>query len=134
MLETWSVDPTPESLGHLSWITVVILLSSMILPDVPRRMLVASLISASLTPIGVWFAHLRGVDVPSVFDTLAMSIPTYACAVAAVMPSVMLHRLGRRLREARDLGSYHLVERLGHGGMGEVWRGNRLLARDAAIK
>ena len=135
MLETWSVNPTPDSLGHLSWITVVILLSSMILPDVPRKMLAASLIAASLTPIGVWFAHLRGVDVPSVFDTLSMSIPTYACAVAAVMPSVMLHRLGRRLREARDLGSYHLVERLGQGGMGEVWRGqHRLLARDAAIK
>ena len=47
----------------------------------------------------------------------------------------MLQRLGRRLREAQDLGSYHLVERLGTGGMGEVWRAeHRLLARDAAIK
>ncbi|MEO8677643.1 MAG: serine/threonine-protein kinase [Vicinamibacterales bacterium] len=135
MLETLAVDPTPESLRHLSWITVVILLSSMITPDSPRKMLGASLVSASMLPMGVWMAHLRGVDVPSVLDTLAMSIPTYACAIAAVMPSVMLHHLSRRLREARDLGSYHLVERLGQGGMGEVWRGqHRLLARDAAIK
>jgi serine/threonine protein kinase len=36
---------------------------------------------------------------------------------------------------AKELGSYRLVERLGRGGMGEVWRAeHRLLARQAAIK
>jgi serine/threonine protein kinase len=51
------------------------------------------------------------------------------------VPVHVLQRLGRRLREAQELGSYQLVELLGHGGMGEVWRAeHRLLARDAAIK
>ena len=36
---------------------------------------------------------------------------------------------------AKELGSYRLVERLGQGGMGEVWRAEHLLlARDAAVK
>jgi serine/threonine-protein kinase len=36
---------------------------------------------------------------------------------------------------ARELGSYRLIERLGQGGMGEVWRAShQLLAREAAIK
>ena len=61
--------------------------------------------------------------------------PTYASAFVAVVPARVLQRLGRRLREAQDLGSYQLIERLGTGGMGEVWRAeHRLLARDAAIK
>ncbi len=39
------------------------------------------------------------------------------------------------MTEARELGSYRLVERLGQGGMGEVWKAkHRLLARPAAVK
>jgi serine/threonine protein kinase len=41
----------------------------------------------------------------------------------------------RATRKATELGSYTLVECLGKGGMGEVWRAeHRLLARHAAIK
>ena len=43
--------------------------------------------------------------------------------------------LGKQATRAQDLGNYHLVERLGQGGMGEVWKAqHRLLARPAAIK
>jgi eukaryotic-like serine/threonine-protein kinase len=135
LINTWVTAPTVETLGRLSWTTIIILISAMIVPSTPRKMLAASLVAASMEPLGVWIAHLRGLPVPSVVNTFVLLLPNYICAVVATLPSHVLQRVGRRLREAQELGSYRLVELLGRGGMGEVWRAeHRLLARGAAIK
>jgi eukaryotic-like serine/threonine-protein kinase len=120
---------------HLSWNAVVVLLFSMIMWTNPRKTLVASLAAVSMDPLAVWLGHLRGMPTPPPLDVFVLFLPSYICAFAATMPAHFLQRMGRRLREAQELGSYRLVERLGHGGMGEVWRAeHRLLARTAAIK
>jgi eukaryotic-like serine/threonine-protein kinase len=133
LLNSWAAQPT--TMRPLSGVTVLILFFGMLAPARPGKMLAAALVAASMDPLGVWVAHLRGLPVPSVLGTFAMFYPNYVCAVLAVAPARLLYRLGRELREARDLGSYQLVERLGEGGMGEVWVArHRFLARHAAIK
>ena len=61
--------------------------------------------------------------------------PYLLSTLMAYVGARVVYTLGKAVTEARDLGSYRLVERLGQGGMGEVWRAkHRLLARPAAIK
>jgi eukaryotic-like serine/threonine-protein kinase len=131
----WAVPPAGTDIMRISWICLLILISAMIAPSTPRRMLVASLVVASFDPVAYWLAWVFGGRALNPAYVFIICWPTYACAFVAVVPARVLHRLGRRLREAQELGSYQLVERLGTGGMGEVWRAeHRLLARDAAIK
>jgi len=130
---TGVLPPVPAM--YISWNAVVILLFSMIMWARPVPMLMASLVAASTDPLAVWLGSFSDAQVPSFYDAIVLFMPNYACAIVAIFPAQVLRGLGRRLREAQELGSYRLVELLGHGGMGDVWRAeHRLLARSAAIK
>ena len=133
LINSWPEQPMTSR--PISWITIMVLVYAIIAPAPPRKMLPVSLIAATMDPLGVWIAHLRGLPVPSIVPTFLMFLPNYVCAALAILPYQVLKKLGRQIRSAQQMGSYRLVELLGRGGMGEVWRAHhRLLARHAAIK
>ena len=135
LFEIFNVGMAANAVGRPSWIAILILTSAMIMPSTPRRTLIASLVAAAMGPIGMGVAYLLGRPVPPMSTTLVLYLPTFIWAVVATLPSAMFQRMGRQLKQARALGSYELIEQLGAGGMGQVWRArHRFLARDAAVK
>ena len=117
-------DPQRLLAGRLSWLCVLILIFPMIVPNTPRKTLIASLIAATMDPVGIVVAQLRGLDTPSFAVILWNYLPNYVCALIAVIPSKIMVRLGRHVQRARELGSYRLVELIGRGGMGECSGGH----------
>ena len=121
--------------GRLSWICALILLYPTIVPAPPRKVLIGSLLAATMDPVGLMLAGLRGVELPATETLVWAYLPNYICAGLAVIPSLVLTRLTGQVSRAREMGSYRLGELIGEGGMGEVWHArHRLLARPAAIK
>lgn len=135
MIELSHMDGAAEGLGRPSWTAIVILTAAVTMPTTPRRTLVGSLVAASMGPVAVTITYVLDRPVPPLSVTFAYYLPNYVFAAVATLPSAMFQRMGRQLKLARDLGNYELVERLGGGGMGAVYRArHRFLARDAAVK
>ena len=122
----------------LSWVAVWTVVFTVVIPTRPRKALLAGLASVSAVPVVIGFmvAAQRTTFSPAPTQFFFWIVfPYLLSTMMAYIGAHVVYSLGKAVSEARELGSYRLVERLGQGGMGEVWRAqHRLLARPAAIK
>jgi tRNA A-37 threonylcarbamoyl transferase component Bud32 len=122
----------------LSWVAVWMLCYTVIIPNRPAKTLLSLIVSASSVSIVIGLSmKYAGTTIPVgpgpfFFGTI---FPYLVCTGMAYVGARVVYRLGTAVSRARELGSYRLIDILGSGGMGEVWRAqHRMLARPAAIK
>jgi serine/threonine-protein kinase len=127
----------PGGVG-LSWVAPWVMLFTIAIPTPPRTALTAALLSVSAVPVVLGLSIAGGGTEYLLTGGqffVGLILPNLLIVGMAYVGARIVYRMGRAVREAHEMGSYRLVERLGKGAMGEVWRAeHRTLARPAAIK
>lgn len=136
--EQWNIIYAPEDIVPgmgVSWVAFWVLLYPLLVPTVPKRALVGSLMAATMGPLATALS-IYGTDYePTTAKVFFMHFPNYIAVGVAYVAARWVYALGKTASTARRLGSYDLVDRIGRGGMGEVWRARHaLLKRPAALK
>jgi serine/threonine-protein kinase len=133
-----SAGALEEGFGITLWLCVFIVGFASSSPYPRRHAAVGYLAAAGMVPLAVGAASLV-TRVPLTGEewqiTASYTVAPLICAGIGIATSNNVFALGQSLYRARELGSYQLAERIGEGGMGEVWRAEHtLLARPSAIK
>jgi len=136
MARTMPLSWRPDQLVLLI-LNAVLLGRAALVPSAPRR--TAWICAVSVVPIPfvtatLFRANSSGDLVPGAVVTQSAVWSTFLVVLATLISSVTFH-LRRSVARARRLGQYTLLERIGKGGMGEVYRAEHaMLRRPTAIK
>ncbi len=121
----------------MAW-SVLIFIYGTLMPNAWKRA-AAILIPASLLPyLLIAFQRWWSPELASLLDQNQATSPLpfpLVSALIAIFASHVINAARREAFKARQLGQYRLMERLGAGGMGEVYKAEHvLLKRPCAIK
>ena len=133
-------------------LTYVLIVRSILVPSTARVTLTIGAVIGAALVVCIYFIHRRGHD-PTMYThtafaflrapaelmarrgTLVAALIWAASLAIAAATSKVIYGLREEVRDARRLGQYTLIEKLGEGGMGVVYRASHsMLRRPTAVK
>src|SRR4051794_12269380 len=141
-LSLMTINDEGQILQVLLALTVTVMLRAILVPSRPGRTMLLTALAFLPTVIVCITRHHPTALLPGFsasYQKQYMTLNTVLWSVLgitlATITSRVTYGLRRQVAEANELGQYVLEEKIGGGGMGEVWRArHRLLIRPAAIK
>ncbi|MEO5616219.1 MAG: serine/threonine-protein kinase [Candidatus Eisenbacteria bacterium] len=131
----WAAFVRTGHVGGVTWVVPIIILFALLVPFRTHTTLAISTLCALTMPLGLWALSSRNRIAIGAGDYWTSAITAGVALAIATLASRTVYGAGRQLVVARMVGSYELIERIGQGGMGEVWKARHLLlARPAAVK
>jgi hypothetical protein len=134
---TLPVAARPDLLTVLPLFAILLYRSS-IVPSEPRRTAWIGALAVAPLPLTTYLVYSRAARplLPSAWLYVAYALLFAVLAVVlSTTTSRIIYGLHQNVREARRLGPYTLVSKIGEGGMGAVYRAQHaLLRRPTAIK
>jgi serine/threonine-protein kinase len=128
-------NPDAVVFGH-SGIAVWMALCGRLLPNAPLKSAITAALCVAMWPLAYWAdLEIFGYEPMPLSRMLVWVLPLVVVAVWMCVLNQRTLATFVQQQRAEDVGTYVLTERIGRGGMGEVWRArHRTLARDAAVK
>jgi hypothetical protein len=133
-------------------LTYVLIVRSILVPSTARVTLTIGAVIGAALVVCIYFIHRRGHD-PTMYThtafaflrapaeqmarrgTLVAALIWASSLAIAAATSKVIYGLREEVRDARRLGQYTLIEKLGEGGMGVVYRASHsMLRRPTAVK
>jgi eukaryotic-like serine/threonine-protein kinase len=117
--------------------TFGLLIRSIVVPSSARRTLILGLLAgcAPVITSRLWFAGQPQSSDSPVMHVIFTGLWCLGTVVIATFASHVIFGLRQQVREASQLGQYTLLEKIGEGGMGAVYRATHaMLRRPTAVK
>ena len=133
------IDARPDMIVLLA-LTLLMLTRAIVVPSSLRRTITLTALAGVPILVICGLAASKVAPKPTLPSPVAIIVVSSAMwwalvVLLAALATETIFGLRREVREARQLGQYQLVEKIGEGGMGTVYRAHHaLLRRPTAIK
>ncbi len=132
-----AVDPHATSLMVLLIMTLIVFARAALVPSTARwTMAVTGIAFVAVLPTGLLPSRAVAAGPGAMIGPLASAALWWVLTVTlAATTSSVIYGLRRDVKKAQAFGQYHLVEKIGEGGMGLVYRArHHMLRRETALK